>query len=75
VATNLVSEIVQALVPSITSRIAAGLGLGESSTQKAIDAAVPGLLGALISLVLKPQGTSKLNDAVAKQPALHDCGQ
>jgi hypothetical protein len=37
--------------------------------QKAINAAVPGLLAALISLVSKPQGASKLADAVGKQPA------
>jgi Bacterial protein of unknown function (DUF937) len=66
-ATNLVSQICEALAPSIISRIASGLGLGESSTQKAIDAAVPGLLAALISLVSKPQGATKLNDVVAKQ--------
>jgi hypothetical protein len=66
-ATNLVSQICEALAPSIISRIASGLGLGESSTQKAINAAVPGLLAALISLVSKPQGATKLNDVVAKQ--------
>ena len=65
---NLVSEIAEALAPSIISRIASSLGLGEASTQKAINAAVPGLLAALISLVSKPQGASKLADAVAKQP-------
>ena len=68
-ATNLVSQITEALAPSIISRIASALGLGESSTEKAISAAIPGLLAALISLVSKPQGASKLNDAVAKQPA------
>jgi len=66
-ATNLVSEIAEALAPSIISRIASGLGLGESSTQKATNAAVPALLAALISLVSKPQGATKLNDVVAKQ--------
>lgn len=66
-ATNLVSEIVEALGPTIVSRIASALGLGESSTQKAINAAVPGLLAALISLVSKSQGANKLNDLVAKQ--------
>ena len=66
-ATNLVSEIVEALGPTIVARIASALGLGESSTQKAVNAAVPGLLAALISLVSKPQGASKLNDVVAKQ--------
>jgi hypothetical protein len=66
-ATNLVSEILQAFAPSIISRIASGLGLGESSTHKAIEAAVPGLLAALVSLVSKPQGAAKLNDVVTRQ--------
>jgi hypothetical protein len=66
-ATNLVTEIAEALGPTIVTRIASGLGLGESSTQKAVNAAGPALLAALISLVSKPQGATKLNDAVAKQ--------
>jgi len=66
---NLVSEIVEALGPTIVSRIASSLGLDQSAVQKASNAAVPGLLAALISLVSKPQGASKLADAVGKQPA------
>src|SRR5262245_34888625 len=68
-ATDLVSEIVEAVGPAIVSRIASSLGFDQAVTQKAINAAVPGLLAALISLVSKPQGASKLADAVAKQPA------
>ena len=67
-ATNLVSQIVEALGPTIVARIASSLGFDQSSTQKAINAAVPGLLAALISMVSKPQGASKLADVVAKQP-------
>ena len=33
-----------------------------SQVRKAVDAAVPALLGALISLVSKPQGAAKLYD-------------
>jgi hypothetical protein len=66
-ATNLVSEIAEVLGPQIVARVASALGLGESSTQKAVNAAVPALLAALISLVSKPQGAAKLNDVVAKQ--------
>jgi hypothetical protein len=66
-ASSLVSQIAEALGPTIVARIASALGLGESSTQKAVNAAVPGLLAALMSLVSKPQGVSKLNDVVAKQ--------
>ena len=68
-ATNLVSQIVEAFGPTIVSRIASSLGFDQAVTQKAINAAVPGLLAALISLVSKPQGVSKLADAVGNQPA------
>ena len=66
-ATNLVSVIFQALSAAITTRIASALGLGEAQVRKAVDAAVPALLGALISLVSKPQGAAKLYDLVSKQ--------
>ena len=67
-ATSLVSQIVEALGPTIVARIASSLGFDQSSTQKAINAAVPGLLAALIAMVSKPQGASKLAGVVAKQP-------
>ena len=66
-ATNLVSEAVEVLSPTIVSRIASALGLNQSSTQKAIVAAVPALLAALISYVSKPQGATKLAEVVKKQ--------
>jgi hypothetical protein len=66
-ATNLVSQIIEALAPSIISRITSSLGLDQSTTQKSIQAAVPALLAALISLVSKPQGATKLSDALTKQ--------
>ena len=55
-ATNLVSEITEVLSSTVVSRIASAFGLNQSSTQKAIVAAVPALLAALISFVSKPQG-------------------
>jgi len=66
-ATNLVSEIVELLSPTITPRIASALGLNETSTQKAVVAAIPALLASLISYVSKPQGATKLNEVVRKQ--------
>jgi len=66
-ATNLVEQIANTLGPVIVGRIASSLGLNETSTQKAIVAAVPAILAALISYVSKPQGPAKLNDVVAKQ--------
>ena len=65
--TNLVSEIAKVLSPSMVSRIASALGLNQTSTQKAIVAAVPALLAALISYVSKPQGAAKLTEVVRKQ--------
>ena len=66
-ATSLVSEIAEVLSPSMVSRIASALGLNQTSTQKAIVAAVPALLAALISYVSKPQGAAKLTEVVRKQ--------
>ena len=66
-ATSLISVISQALSAAITTRIASVLGLSESQVRKAVDAAVPALLGALISLVSKPSGAAKLHDFLAKQ--------
>jgi hypothetical protein len=66
-ATNLVEQIANTLGPVIVGRIASSLGLNETATQKAIVAAVPALLAALISYVSKPQGATKLNDVLKKQ--------
>ena len=66
-ATNLVSEVAEVLSPTIVSRIASALGLNQTSTQKAIVAAIPALLAALISYVSKPQGQTKLAEVVRKQ--------
>jgi uncharacterized protein YidB (DUF937 family) len=74
-ATNLVSQIVEALGPTIVARIASSLGFDQSSTQKAINAAVPGLLAALISLVSKPQGATKLSDDMQRPAILKKRGK
>ena len=66
-ATNSVSEVAEVLSPTIVSRIASALGLNQTSTQKAIVAAVPALLAAFISYVSKPQGATKLAEVVKKQ--------
>ena len=66
-ATNLVSEVAEILSPTTVSRIASALGLNQTSTQKAIVAAIPALLAALISYVSKPQGQTKLAEVVRKQ--------
>ena len=66
-ATNLVTEVAEVLSPAIASRISSALGVSQTSTQKAIAAAIPALLAALISYVSKPQGATKLAEVVKKQ--------
>ncbi|MGA7545435.1 MAG: DUF937 domain-containing protein [Methyloceanibacter sp.] len=66
-ATNLVSEIAKVLGPDVEARIASSLGLDKTVVQGAVEGGVPGLLAALISLVSKPQGATKLGQAVAQQ--------
>lgn len=64
---NLISSITQVLSPIVISRIASGLGLDKAQTEKALQAGVPGLLAALISLISRPGGASALNGAVSQQ--------
>src|SRR5262245_42385476 len=66
-ATNLVAEIAELLSPNIASSIASAFGLNRTATQKAVVAAVPALLAALINFVTKPQGATKLAEVVRKQ--------
>jgi hypothetical protein len=66
-ASNLVAEVAEILSPALVSRIASALGLNQTSTQKAIVAAIPALLASLISYVSTPQGATKLNEVVRKQ--------
>ena len=66
-ATDLVSEIVEVVSPTISSRIASALGLDPAAVQKAIVVAAPVLISALISYVFKAQGANKLNEVVRKQ--------
>jgi hypothetical protein len=66
-ATNLVERVAATLGPVIVGRIASSLGLNETATQKAIVAAVPALLAALISYVSKPQGATKLSNVLKEQ--------
>jgi hypothetical protein len=66
-ATNLVEQVAATLGPVLVGRIASSLGLNETTTQKAVVAAIPTLLAALMSYVSKPQGATKLNNVVKKQ--------
>jgi hypothetical protein len=66
-ASDLVSQISEALGPVVVSSVSNALGLDRSVVQNAVNAALPAVLAALISLVSKSQGASKLNEVVAKQ--------
>lgn len=63
--TNLISVISQALTPNLISSIANALGLDAGAIEKAIRAAVPGFLSALVGVVTKPDGARQLANAVA----------
>jgi hypothetical protein len=65
---NLISSITQALSANVVTRIASGLGLDRSQAEKALQAGIPGLLAALVSLISRPGGVSALDNAIAQQP-------
>jgi hypothetical protein len=67
-ANNIVSTISSFLTPEIVGKIASASGLDRSTTQTAVSAAVPSILGALANAVAKPGGAAKLATAVAAQP-------
>jgi hypothetical protein len=64
---NLISSITQILSSNVIARVASSLGLDKSQVDKALQAGVPGLLAAIISVVSRPGGVSALNGAVAQQ--------
>jgi len=66
-AVNLVSLIMQFLTPDMIGRIASALGLDRNNTQRAIGAAVPGLLAGLSGVATQPGGAQKLVDTVRQQ--------
>jgi hypothetical protein len=63
--TNLISVISQALTPNMISSIASALNLDAATIEKAIRAAVPGFLSALVGVVTKPEGARQLANAIA----------
>src|SRR5262245_20348450 len=69
--TNLVSLVMDFLTPDMVAKIASLIGLDRGAVQKAIGAAVPGILAALAGAATKPGGASKLFSAVSEQdPAM-----
>ncbi|MFN3625696.1 MAG: DUF937 domain-containing protein [Hyphomicrobium sp.] len=65
--TNLVASAAKLLTPELVSRLASALGIDQTMVEKALNAGIPGLLAAFISMVGRPGGATKLADAVAQQ--------
>lgn len=61
---NLIALALQYLTPDVIARIASTLGLGRSTVEKAISAAVPALFGTLASTAEKPDGARRLASAI-----------
>jgi hypothetical protein len=66
-AVNLVTLISQYLTPDLIATIARALGLDSSVAGKALEAAVPGLLGGLAGTASTQDGARKLFDSVTSQ--------
>src|SRR5258706_909287 len=64
--TNLVSTIMQSLSPEAIGKVSSSLGLEDSTAQKAIAAAVPGLLAGLANTASSPDGANKLGAALSQ---------
>lgn len=64
---NLISSIAEVLSSNVIARIASSLGLDRSQVDKALQAGVPGLLAAIMSLVSKTGSASALSGAIAQQ--------
>lgn len=66
-AANIVSTIFQSLTPDLLTRIASALGLDKYLVEKAVSAAVPGLLAIFASRATSREGAGALDRAVASQ--------
>ena len=67
---NIVQMILKLLSSSdVVSKIASALGIDQEQAVKAVNAAVPTLLGALTGAASKPEGGTNLANVLAKQDA------
>lgn len=64
-ATNLVSTIMQSFSPEIVQKLASTLGLEQSTAQKGISAAIPGILVSLANAVSGSDGAQKIGAAMS----------
>jgi hypothetical protein len=65
--TNIVTLITQFITPEMLGRVSSALGVDRATIQKAVGAGVPGILAALTSLLAKPGGASKIENAIDQQ--------
>jgi hypothetical protein len=65
--TNIVTLITQFITPEMLGRVSSALGIDRATVQKAVGAGVPGILAALTSLLAKPGGASKIENAIDQQ--------
>ena len=65
--TNIVSLITQFITPEMVGRISSALGIDRATIQKAVGAGVPGILAALTSLLARPGGAGKIENAIDQQ--------
>ena len=65
--TNIVSLITQFITPEMAGRAATALGIDRATLQKAFGAGVPGILAALSSLLARPGGATRIENAVNEQ--------
>ena len=65
--TNIVTLITQFITPEMLGRVSSALGVDRATIQKAVGAGVTGILAALTSLLAKPGGASKIENAIDQQ--------
>ncbi|WP_195930313.1 DUF937 domain-containing protein [Hyphomicrobium album] len=65
--TNIVSLITQFITPEMVGRVSAALGIDRATLQKAFGAAVPGVLAAITSVLARPGGAGKIENAINQQ--------
>ncbi len=66
---NLVSAISRFLTPELIGKMASVSGLDRGTTQSAVGACVPAILGSLADLAAKPGGARQLADMIEEQPS------
>src|SRR5690606_7379989 len=67
---NLVSLITRFITPEMITRASTALGLDRNVIEKAMSAGIPGILASLVSLVSKPGGAARIENAIEQ----HDPG-